>query len=190
MPQISGNELSICCHQPAHKEKIFRIFLFFSILFLVDAYDRKILTILQDNGRLTNKQLAEAVRLSPSPCWRRVQALEKSGIIQAYRAVLNQEKLGLTITAFAHITLDNHHTETVAAFDQAILQWPEVLECHATSGDHDYLLKIVTRDMPAYNRFVSEKLLKLPAIRSINSSFSLNCNKNATCLPVGEADLS
>jgi len=154
----------------------------------MDTFDRKILTILQDNGRLTNKELAEAVLLSPSPCWRRVQALEKSGIIQGYRAVLNQEKLGLTITAFAHITLDNHHTETVAAFDRAILQWPEVLECHATSGDHDYLLKIVTRDMPAYNRFVSDRLLKLPAIRAINSSFSLNCKKNTTHLPLATGD--
>jgi DNA-binding Lrp family transcriptional regulator len=152
----------------------------------MDAYDRKILTLLQTQGRLTNKELAEAVMLSPSPCWRRVQRLETSGIIQGYRAVLDQEKLGLTITAFAHVTLDNHHSDTVAAFDRAILQWPEVLECHATSGDSDYLLKIVTRDMPAYNRFLSEKLLTLPAIRAINSSFSLNCKKNTTDLPLAE----
>ncbi len=156
----------------------------------MDAFDRKILTHLQDNARLTNKELAEAVQLSPSPCWRRVQALEKAGIIQSYRTVLNQEKLGLTITAFAHITLDNHHSDTVAAFDRAILHWPEVLECHATSGDYDYLLKIVTRDMPAYNRFVSDKLLKLPAIRAINSSFSLNCKKNTTHLPVNCEDMA
>jgi DNA-binding Lrp family transcriptional regulator len=151
----------------------------------MDKYDIEILRALQQNGRISNKELAVKVNLSQAPCWRRMNALEEKGYINNYVALLSRDKLGLTITAFAHISLDNHHTSTVKAFDRAIANWPQVLECHATSGDSDYLLKIVTSDMKAYNFFLYEKLLKLDAIRSVNTSFSMMQKKMSTQLPLG-----
>lgn len=150
----------------------------------MDAYDRKILKALQLNGRITNKDLARQVSLSQAPCWRRVDALEKSGLIKGYTAVVDQDMLGLSLTAFAQITLDNHHAETVEQFDQAIQQWPEILECHATSGEYDYLLKIVTQDMNSYNHLIYEKVLRLSSIRSINTSFSMRQKKRTSHLPI------
>ena len=124
------------------------------------------------------------MNLSQAPCWRRMNALEEKGYIQNYVALLNHDKLGLSITAFAHISLENHHAKTVQSFDKAIQEWPEVLECHATSGDYDYLLKITTLDMKAYNHFLYENLLKLEAIRSVNTSFSMIQKKMSTQLPL------
>ena len=152
----------------------------------MDIYDKKILRALQDDGRISNKDLAEQVSLSQAPCWRRVDALEKQGLIKSYTAIVDQEMLGLNLTAFAQISLDNHHPETVKLFDQGIQQWPEILECHATSGEYDYLLKIITQDMNSYNRLVHEKILRLPSIRSVNTSFSMQQKKRTSQLPIGE----
>lgn len=150
----------------------------------MNNFDIKILQTIQQNGRISNKELAEVVHLSPAPCWRRLNALEEQGYIRSYAALLNHEKIGLTITAFAHVSLDNHHATTVKSFDKAIAQWAEVQECHATSGGYDYLLKIITADMKAYNHFMYEKLLKLKAIRSVNTSFSMMQKKVSTQLPL------
>lgn len=150
----------------------------------MDKFDIKILKTIQKNGRISNKELAALVNLSPAPCWRRMSALEENGYIKSYTALLNHEKVGLTITAFAHVSLDNHHESTVNAFDKAITNWPEVQECHATSGGYDYLLKITAVDMQAYNQFMYEKLLKLKAIRSVNTSFSMQQKKISTQLPL------
>ncbi len=150
----------------------------------MDFYDKKILKALQLDGRITNKDLAKQVSLSQAPCWRRVDALEKQSIIKGYTAIVDQDKLGLSITAFAQITLDNHHPETVEQFDQGVQQWPEILECHATSGEYDYLLKIVARDMNDYNQLIYEKILRLPSIRSINTSFSMQQKKRTSHLPI------
>jgi DNA-binding Lrp family transcriptional regulator len=150
----------------------------------MDKYDIKILEIIQQNGRVTNKELAKLVNLSPAPCWRRMQSLEEKGYIKGYTALLNREKIGLSITAFAHVSLDDHHEKTVQSFDAAIAKWSEVQECHATSGGYDYLLKITTSDMQAYNQFMYEKLLKLKAIRSVNTSFSMMQKKVSTELPL------
>lgn len=148
----------------------------------MNIYDIKILQEIQKNGRISNKELAKAVNLSPAPCWRRMHALEKDGYINSYTALLNHKKIGLTITAFAHVSLDDHHEKTVTSFDRAIAIWPEVQECHATSGGYDYLLKIITVDMQDYNDFMYEKLLKLKAIRSVNTSFSMMQKKVSTQL--------
>jgi len=113
-----------------------------------------------------------------------MNALEQGGYIKSYTALLNHEKVGLSITAFAHISLDNHHSSTVKSFDAAIAIWQEVQECHATSGSYDYLLKIITVDMQAYNNFMYDKLLKLKAIRSVNTSFSMMQKKISTELPL------
>ncbi|MCB1581489.1 MAG: Lrp/AsnC family transcriptional regulator [Marinicella sp.] len=150
----------------------------------MDLFDKKILKALQLDGRITNKDLSEHVSLSQAPCWRRVDALEKQGYIKGYTAIVDQDKLGLSITAFAQITLDNHHPETVEQFDQGIQQWPEILECHATSGEYDYLLKIVARDMNDYNQLIYEKILRIPSIRSINTSFSMQQKKRTSHLPI------
>ena len=150
----------------------------------MDTFDIKILREVQKNGRISNKELAQKVNLSQAPCWRRMNALEDKGYISAYVALLDKDMLGLTITAFAHVSLDNHHTDTVKSFDRAIRDWPEVLECHATSGDYDYFLKITTADMKAYNYFLYEKLLKMDAIRSVNTSFSMMQKKRTTQLPL------
>ena len=150
----------------------------------MDLHDIKILQEIQKNGRVSNKELAEKVNLSPAPCWRRMSALEEQGVIKSYTALLNHEKIGLTITAFAHVSLENHHTDTVRSFDKAIAEWAEIQECHATSGSYDYLLKIVTVDMKAYNNFMYEKLLRLKAIRSVNTSFSMMQKKVSTELPL------
>lgn len=156
------------------------------LLLSVDLYDKNIIMALQQNGRISNKDLAEQVALSPAPCWRRVDALQKSGLIKGYSVVLDQEKLGLNITAFAFIALDNHHPETVKVFDECIRQWPEVLECHATSGEHDYLLKIVTADMQSYNQLIYDHILSIPHIRSINTSFSMRQKKTTAHLPLNQ----
>ncbi|KAA3639049.1 MAG: Lrp/AsnC family transcriptional regulator [Proteobacteria bacterium] len=156
----------------------------------MDKYDRKILKVLQSEGRISNKDLAQEVALSQAPCWRRVDALQKSGLIKGYTAIVDQEKVGLNITAFAQITLDNHHPETVQHFDRSIQQWPEILECHATSGEYDYLLKIVTRDMNSYNHLIYEKILTLPSIRSVNTSFSMQQKKRTSHLPISDDDIS
>ena len=150
----------------------------------MDNYDIKILEEIQRDGRISNKELAQKVNLSPAPCWRRMNALEESGYIKCYTALLNKEKIGLTITAFAHVSLNDHHEKTVEQFDQAIANWQEVQECHATSGGYDYLLKIATVDMHEYNDFMYQKLLKLKAIRSVNTSFSMVQKKVSTQLPL------
>lgn len=150
----------------------------------MDKYDICILRAIQKDGRISNINLAKTVDLSPAPCWRRMNALEQDGYIKRYTALLNHEKVGLTITAFAHVSLDDHYANTVKSFDNAIANWPEVQECHATSGGYDYLLKIITVDMQAYNNFMYEKLLKLKAIRSVNTSFSMMQKKISTELPL------
>jgi len=149
--------------------------------------DLAILDRLQLDGRISNRDLASAVSLSPSPCWRRVRALEDGEVIRGYAALLDPERLGLNILAFAHVSLVDHHPETVQQFDQSIGRAPEVLECFMTSGDHDYMLKVITRDMAAYQAFLSEKLLRMPCVRTVNTSFALRQKKSSTRLPLDHA---
>ena len=146
--------------------------------------DLAILGHLQEDGRISNRDLADRVSLSPSPCWRRVRALESQKVILGYTALLDPEKLGLSILAFAHVSLVDHHPATVQHFDQSISDAPEVLECFMTSGDHDYMLKVVTRDMSSYQDFLSEKLLRLDCVRTVNTSFALKQKKISTRLPL------
>lgn len=149
-----------------------------------DRFDLAILAQLQENGRISNRDLAERVGLSPAPCWRRLRQLEKQGVIERYAALLNAEQCGLSIVAFAHISLDNHHAETVEAFDAAIQQADQVLECYMTSGEYDYMLKVLVADMAAYERFFSETLMQVPGIRNVSTSFSLRHKKLTTAIPL------
>lgn len=146
--------------------------------------DYSILSVLQENGRISNRDLARAVSMSPSPSWRRLRALEEAGVIDHYAAVVKREAVGLSILGFAHITLHDHNSETVAKFDRAVMDADQVLECHATSGEYDYMLKIVAPDMAAYQEFLSEYLLTLGVVRTVNTSFVMKQLKSTTVLPL------
>ncbi|WP_246125435.1 Lrp/AsnC family transcriptional regulator [Exilibacterium tricleocarpae] len=150
----------------------------------LDRYDGAILETLQTDGRLSNRELAERVGLSAAPCWRRVKRLEDEGYIQNYVAMLDPKKVGIQVLAFAEISLDNHHADTLAAFIEAVEQCPEILECHSVTGQCDYLLKIAARDMEAYEHFLSGRLLQVKGIRSVNTLFSLKQPKQTLTLPI------
>ncbi len=151
----------------------------------LDRYDRTILQALQRNGRLSNRDLAEQIGLSAAPCWRRVKRLEEEGYIQDYIAELNPRTLGLQVAAFAEVSLDNHHGETLAAFNQMVESCAQILECHSVSGQCDYFLKIVERDMASYESFLSGTLLQIKGIRSVSTMFSLKQSKLTRALPLG-----
>ena len=150
----------------------------------LDKLDYSILKVLQQDGRVSNRDLARAVALSPSPSWRRLRALEENGVIDHYSAIVKREAVGLSILGFAHVTLHDHNSETVEKFDRAIMDADPVLECHATSGEHDYMLKIVAPDMATYQEFLSDYLLKIGVVRTVNTSFALKQQKSTTVLPL------
>lgn len=150
----------------------------------LDKQDFSILEVLQKDGRISNRNLAREVSLSPSPSWRRLRALEKEGVIERYAAVVKREAVGLPIMGFAHVTLHDHNTETVEKFDRAIMDADQVLECHATSGEHDYMLKVVAPDMASYQEFLSGYLLTIGVVRTVNTSFVLKQQKSTTNLPL------
>jgi Lrp/AsnC family leucine-responsive transcriptional regulator len=140
----------------------------------LDAADRRILEHLQVNGRLTNLELAEKIGLSPSPCLRRVRALEEAGYIAGYTARLNRRKLGLGITAFVLVQLDRHGAVDAEAMRAAITALPEIIACYVTSGEFDLLLQVVVRDLDEYRRFSLEGLLAVRGIRDIRTSFVID----------------
>ncbi len=166
---------------------IFSIFIILLLTMSLDRFDLAILREIQSDGRISNRDLAERVGLSAAPCWRRLRSLERQQIISHYAALLDTEKVGLTIVAFAHISLENHHAHTVMEFDQAIQSADEVLECYMTSGEYDYMLKVVAADMAAYERFFSDVLMQISAVRNVSTSFALRHNKLTTALPLREA---
>src|SRR5262245_4720494 len=150
----------------------------------LDATDARILEELQRDGRLSNQELARRVGLSPAPCWRRLKRLEEANVIEGYAALLDPEMLGLTVTVYAAVSLDNHHEATVRLFDELVRDRPEVLECYSMSGQFDYLLKVVAHTMSDYERFLSGHLLPCPAVRAVNTSFVLKRKKFTTTFPV------
>jgi len=150
----------------------------------IDEIDRRILDVLQQNARISNHELAQKVGLSASPCWRRMRRLEKMGVIRGYATVLDAARLGLPVTAIAMVTLDDHHPDTVATFDEAVNRLPEILDCMAISGEHDYLLRILAPGMDSYQRFLADHLLQVPGIRSVNTVFALKHNKQTTAIPL------
>ena len=144
-----------------------------------------ILEELQADARISNQELAKRVGLSPAPCWRRLRRLEEAGFIAGYATLLRAPAIGLPILAYAVVSLENHHPESVRQFDQLVKERPEVLECHSMSGANDYLLRIVAASMEAYEHFLSTQLLQLRAVRSVNTSFVLRTKKFTTRLPIG-----
>ena len=153
----------------------------------LDRIDRNILRHLQANARLSNVELADAVGLSASPCLRRVRQLETEGIVQGYVTLVNQNALGLPVSVFVNVTLERQVEKALEHFEQAIRERPEVMECYLMTGDADYLLRVVTADLDAYQRFLLDHLTKIPGVASIKSSFALKQVVYRTALPIPDA---
>lgn len=151
----------------------------------LDAIDRRILTELQRDGRMTNQALAERVGLSPTPCLRRVRILEEAGVIRSYVAVVDQKAVDLPVSVFISIKLERQREEDLDRFAAAVARWPEVMECYLMTGQRDYLLRVVCADLPAYERFLKDKLTKHDGLASIESSFALTQVKHTNVLPIG-----
>jgi len=150
----------------------------------LDETDRRILREMQQNARLTTADLADKVGLSTTPCWNRLKRLEKQGYIDGYVALLNQEKLGLPETVIIEVTLDRHDEEVLEHFGQLLTGLPEVIEAYLTTGDYDYLVKVAVESPSGYERFLREKLYRIPGIRHSRSSFALRCLKKLTSVQV------
>ena len=152
----------------------------------LDRYDRQILDLLQQDGRISNQDLADRIALSPSACLRRLRALEESGLIRGYRALLDAKKLGLTLMALIGISMDQHTPERFANLEAAISDIPEVLECLLITGqDADYQLKVVVTDMDGYQALLLERITRIPGVTGVHSSFVLRRVVDRTALPVG-----
>ena len=162
----------------------------------LDKTDRKILAILQSDGRLSNQDVAERVNLSPSPCLRRIKRLEEAGVIRQYVALLDPAKIGLGLLAYVNVRLEKHgdappkgtartgSTSPRADFSISVGNWPEVVACYAMTGEMDFLLRVHVEDMEHFSRFMMETLLKHPAVLDVKSSFALQRIKDTTALPL------
>jgi Lrp/AsnC family transcriptional regulator, leucine-responsive regulatory protein len=150
----------------------------------LDATDRRILTVLQKEGRISNADLSERVNLSPSACHRRVQRLEEDGFIAAYVALIDARRIGKPTTVYVEITLQGQADELLDAFEQAILRVPDVLECHLMAGTADYLLKIVAEDTEDFARIHRQYLSRLPGVAKMQSSFALRTVLKTTAIGV------
>ena len=151
----------------------------------IDRYDRRILDELQRDGRISNQELAERIGLSPAPCLRRVRALERSGLIAGYRALLDARQLGLSLMALIHISMDRHTPERFANFDKLVAELPEVMECLLITGqDADYQLKVVVRDMDAFQALLLERITRIEGVSGVHSSFVLRRVVDKTAYPL------
>lgn len=151
----------------------------------IDSYDRRILQVLQDEGRISNQELADRIGLSPSPCLRRVRALEEAGVIRAYRALLDAKSLGLALTALVHISMDQHTPERFKHFDAQVAAIPEVVECLLITGQSaDYQLKVVVGDMDAYQELLLNRITRIKGVTGVHTSFVLRRVVDRTALPV------
>lgn len=150
----------------------------------LDRTDLLLLAELQRNGRLSNADLAESVHLSASAALRRVQRLERDGVIAGYRAEVDPERVGLGLQAFVRVQLSRHDAEAIAAFSTFVNQWDEVVACHALTGDMDYLLQVAVRDLEHFSRFLLDRLLNQAGVADVNSSFVLRTVKAFHGLPL------
>lgn len=155
-------------------------------LLKLDRIDRRILECLQKDGGLTNQELAEKVGLSPSPCLRRVKAMEEAGIILRRVTLLDRKKLGLSLTVILQIGMDRHTPERFAHFEETVAGYPEVQECYLVTGQEaDYQLKVVVPDMDAYQEFLLGKITRIPGVSGVHSSFVLRRVIDNTEVPLG-----
>ena len=152
----------------------------------LDRYDRQILDLLQQDGRISNQDLADRISLSPSSCLRRLRALEESGLVRGYRALLDARKLGLSLMALIHISMDRHTPERFSHFEAAVEQIPQVLECLLITGqDADYQIKVIVRDMDAYQELLLNHINRIQGVTGVHSSFVLRrVVENKVSVPV------
>ena len=150
----------------------------------LDAIDRRIVSELQADGRLTNVELADRVGLSPSPCLRRVKQLESAGYIEGYRAALRRERVGLGFSVFVGVKIEGHANDKAIAFQDAVTAMPEVVSCHLVSGEADYFLEVVAPDLEHYQKFLVDKLLELPIVREVRSNIAIQTLKAGAPLPL------
>ena len=150
----------------------------------LDPIDRNILSILQEDARISNLDLARRVGLSPSPCLRRVRELERSGLVRRHVTLLDPQALGLGVSVFIQVRLDRQIERSLETFEAAVLVRPEVMECYLMTGDSDYLLRVVVPDVPAFERFLVEHLTRVPGVANLRSSFALKQVKYTTALPL------
>jgi len=151
----------------------------------LDRYDKRILTLLQSDGRMSNQDLADAIGLSPSPCLRRVKALEEAGLITGYRALVDAKKLGYSLMALIYISMDQHTPERFASFESGIAAIPEVLECLLITGQQaDYQLKVIVADMDGYQNLLLNKITRIKGVTGVHTSFVLRRVVDKTEVPV------
>lgn len=150
----------------------------------LDAFERKILAILQVDSSRSNADIAAEIGLSEAPCWRRVQRLKKDGYIRAQVSLLDRRKVGLNAQVFAQVKLTAHGRSNLAQFSEAIRNFPEVLDCFVLMGPVDFMLRIVAKDIEAYERFFFDKLSQVPGVQEINSMVALSEIKSTTALPI------
>lgn len=152
----------------------------------LDTINRQLLAALQENGRMPVTELAENVGLTTSPCLRRLKMLEQAGVIRGYGAQIDQEKVGLPVSVFISIKLERQREEALERFESAIRDCPEVVECYLMTGPRDYLLRVVAKDLSAYERFLKETLTRIAGVASIESSFALAQVKHSNSLPIAD----
>lgn len=151
----------------------------------LDRYDLEILKVLQQDGRISNQDLADRIGLSPSPCLRRVRTLEETGLIAGYRAVVDAKMLGLALMALIHIAMDQHTPERFECFEAAVRDIPEILECLLITGqDADYQLKVAVKDMDAYQELLLNRINRIPGVTGVHSSFVLRRVVDRAALPL------
>ena len=150
----------------------------------IDAIDRNILRRLQDNGRITNAELAEQVGLSAAACHKRVKQLDNLCVIQAYTAIIDPRAAGYNQSAFVQITLHTQGSDTIEAFERAVTKSPQIIECHLMTGDYDYLLHVIIRDTQEYEHLHRDILTKLPGVARLTSSFALRTVRRTSKIPI------
>jgi Lrp/AsnC family leucine-responsive transcriptional regulator len=151
----------------------------------LDSYDLQILRVLQEDGRISNQDLADRISLTPSPCLRRLHSLEESGLITGYRALLDAKKLGLSLMALILISMDQHTPERLGNFEAKVAEIPDVLECLLITGqDADYQLKVIVKDMDAYQELLLNRITRIKGVTGVHSSFVLRRVIDKTALPL------
>ncbi|PHR16536.1 MAG: AsnC family transcriptional regulator [Sphingopyxis sp.] len=150
----------------------------------LDTFDRRILDILQTDGRMTNSDLAEQIGLSPSPCLRRVRQLEAEGVILGYVALVDPQTIGLSVSAFVRVRLDQQDDQHLRTFEMAISDFPEVMECYLMSGDADYQLRVLVESLTAFEDFLRNKLTMIEGVAQVTTSFALRPIIYKTALPL------
>ena len=155
--------------------------------FLPDRIDAQILETLQENGRISNQELADHVGLSPSPCLRRVRQLERDGVITRYVALVAPEALGLNVTAFVRVRLDQQDDRHLQAFEETVAGFPEVMECYLMTGESDYQLRILVRSLTQFEDFLRSRLTRVPGVANVTTSFALRPVVYKTALPTLDA---